>query len=158
MYLYQYRTEWLDDYLKEEQAIRSVYCGAIQLHHIGSTSVPGLYAKDCIDVLGVVTDLDQIKANITGLQKLGFMYKGSYGIDGREYFSKELRKVHLHIFQDGNMNIEKHLGFVRIMKSNPDLIEKLNNIKLELERKYPLDKDSYQKGKTFFYDQLHKTL
>lgn len=158
MYLYAYNNQWPEEYLKEEQAILATYNGSIQLHHIGSTAVEGLCAKDCIDILGVVSDLTQVKVNVTNLQNLGFKYKSSYGIEGREYFSKEKRKVHFHIFQEGNINIKKHLGFVHIMKSRPDLIAELNNLKVSLERKYPLDKDSYQKEKIFFYDEIHSML
>lgn len=158
MYLYKYKTEWANDYLREQQSILSAYDGAIQLHHIGSTSVEGLYAKDCIDILGVVAELEHVKSNVVNLENLGFNYKSNYGIEGREYFSKEKRKVHFHIFQAGNANIEKHLGFVRIMKSNPSLVEKLNSLKIELQRKHPLDKELYQKEKVFFYDQIHKML
>lgn len=158
MYLYQHNSEWSEEYIKEEQAIISTYVGSIQICHIGSTAVEGLYAKDCIDILGVVDDLSQVKANVNGLKELGFEYKSSYGIEGREYFSKKVRKVHFHVFQGGHDNIKKHLGFVKIMKSRPDLVAKLNNLKLSLEEKYPLDKDSYQREKTFFYDEIHKML
>ena len=109
-------------------------------------------------MLGVVSDLRQVKANISCLQNIGFEYKGSYGIEGREYFAKNVRKVHFHIFQEGNFNIRKHLGFVEIMRSKPDLIAKLNHLKMALESEYPLDKDSYQKEKMFFYDEIHKML
>ncbi len=158
MYLYPYNSEWPEAYLKEEQAILTAYVGPIQLHHIGSTAVQGLCSKDCIDILGVVSDLTQVKVNTTRLQNVGFTYKGSYGIEGREYFSKDARKVHFHIFQEGNVNIKKHLGFVEIMKSRSDLVAELNSLKIALESKYPLDKDSYQSEKIFFYDEIHKML
>ena len=158
MYLHPYNSEWPDEYRKEERAIVAAYIGPIQLHHIGSTAVTGLCSKDCIDMLGVVSDLRQVKANISCLQNIGFEYKGSYGIEGREYFAKNVRKVHFHIFQEGNFNIRKHLGFVEIMRSKPDLIAKLNHLKMALESEYPLDKDSYQKEKMFFYDEIHKML
>ena len=158
MYLHSYKIEWQKDYLRAEQAIHSVYCGSIKLFHIGSTAVEGLYSKDCIDILGVVEDLSQVKSSVASLESLGFTHKGSYGIVGREYFSKELRKSHFHVFQEGNISIKKHLGFVEIMKSRPDLIQELNSLKLALANKYPLDKDRYQKEKVFFYDAIHKML
>ena len=158
MYLYPYKTEWRDEYLKEEQAILIAYIGSIQLHHIGSTAVKGLCSKDCIDILGVVSDLREVKDNVIHLKNIGYEYKGDYGIEGREYFSKSAKKVHFHIFQAGNANIKKHLGFVEIMQSKPDLVIKLNQLKQSLARKYPLDKDSYQKEKVFFYDEIHRML
>ena len=158
MYLYPYKIEWRDEYLKEEQAILIAYIGSIQLHHIGSTAVKGLYSKDCIDILGVVNNLGEVKDNLSHLKNIGYEYKGDYGIDGREYFSKSARKAHFHIFQAGNVNIKKHLGFVEIMQSKPDLVIRLNQLKLSLVSKYPLDKDSYQKEKVFFYDEIHRML
>ena len=158
MYLYPYNSEWLKEYLKEEQAILSAYSGSIQLHHIGSTAVKGLYSKDCIDILGVVSDLREVKDNVSHLKNIGYEYKGDYGIDGREYFSKNARKAHFHIFQAGNVNIKKHLGFVEIMQSKPDLAIRLNQLKLSLVSKYPFDKDSYQREKIFFYDEIHRML
>ena len=158
MYLYPYNSEWPEEYLREEQGILAAFTCSIQLHHIGSTAVEGLRSKDCIDILGVVTNLTQVKLNISCLENTGFEFKGSYGIEGRQYFSKRARKVHFHIFQKGNVNIKKHLGFVEIMRSRPDLVTRLNQLKLALECKYPVDKDSYQKEKTFFYDEIHKML
>ena len=158
MYLHSYNKEWPLEYQKEESEILSVYDGNIKLHHIGSTAVAGLYAKDCIDILGVVENITQVKENVETLQKLGFEYKGEYGIKGREYFSKKTRKVHFHIFQERNVNIQKHLGFVQIMNMKPTLISELNSLKRELAEKYPLDKEQYQKEKKFFYDDIHKML
>lgn len=158
MYLYPYNNEWPTEYRLEEQAILAAYRGSIQLHHIGSTAVEGLFSKDCIDILGVVDDLTQVKANVSCLENLGFKYKGAYGIGGREYFSKEARKVHFHIFQDGNLNIKKHLGFVRVMQARPDLVAELNALKVSLAQKYPLNKDAYQAEKKFFYDEIHRML
>jgi len=158
MYLYPYNPEWPKDYAREQAAILTAYRGSIQLHHIGSTAIVGLSAKDCIDILGIVEDITQVKPNLGYLEHLGFSYKGSYGIEGREYFSKEKRKVHFHIFQEGNINIKKHLGFVQVMQARSNLVAELNNLKVSLAQKYPLDKDAYQAEKKFFYDEIHRML
>lgn len=113
MYLYPYNSEWPEEYLKEKRAILAAYIGSIQLHHIGSTAVEGLYSKNCIDILGIVSDLGKVKVNRGCLQNLGFKYKGSYGIEGREYFSKEARKVHFHIYQEGDVNIKNILALLK---------------------------------------------
>lgn len=44
------------------------------------------------------------------------------------------------------------------MQSGPDLVAELNGLKVALQSKYPLDKDSYQKEKIFFYDEIHRML
>ena len=158
MYLHPYKKEWPDEYRREVKLILAVYKGSIALHHIGSTAIEGLYAKDCIDILGVVSDLSAVRASLDELENIGYQHKGSHGIEGREYFSKSKRKVHLHIFKEGNSSIDKHIGFVQILRSTPSLVTKLNELKQELYDKYPYDKESYQKEKVFFYNEIHTML
>lgn len=154
MYLFPYNTAWPDEYLKQAQQIRAACNGDITLHHIGSTAVAGMYAKDCIDMLGVVDTIEQVQHFVAPLTATGFEYRAAYGIPGREYFVKRSPKVHLHIYQQGNCSIASHLGFVRLMQSRPDLVQKLNQLKQQLAAKYPTDKNSYQREKAAFYQAI----
>lgn len=74
----------------------------IALHHIGSTSIPGIYAKPIIDLLAEVRDLEQVDAQNSALESLGYVAMGAYGIPGRRYFRKDnsagVRTHHLHNF------------------------------------------------------------
>jgi GrpB-like predicted nucleotidyltransferase (UPF0157 family) len=158
MYLYPHNENWKFDFRNERDSVISAYADIIEIYHIGSTAVPGLYAKDCIDLLGVVKDISKVSGLKQGIVDLGYEYRGEYGIPGREYFSKSHRKAHLHIFQYGDASIEKHLNFVNIMCSSPQLIDELNQIKQELHAKYPADKDTYQNEKEFFYNRINKML
>lgn len=158
MYLHLHNPDWIEEYSAEEKLLLSAYTGDIQFHHIGSTAIAGLYAKDCIDILGVVPDISWVKQYVPAIEALGYDYKGSYGIDGREYFSKKKRKVHLHIFQQGHDDIRKHLGFVRLMRESTELADQLNELKLRLHQQFSKDKDAYQREKVFFYDELHKKI
>jgi GrpB-like predicted nucleotidyltransferase (UPF0157 family) len=45
------------------------------IHHIGSTSVPGMPAKPSIDMLGGVRDLDETRAAEQPLTALGYVYR-----------------------------------------------------------------------------------
>ena len=154
MYLYPPNKQWPQDFRQECALIRSADIGALDLFHIGSTAVDGLYAKNCIDILGVVQDLNVIKKQRLQLIQLGYVDRGENGIPGRQYFTKTHRKVHLHVFQAGNPQIERHLSFVQIMRSTPELVTALNQLKIELHNKFPDDKDRYQTEKQFFYAKL----
>ena len=158
MYIFPHKTEWKSEFLKESNSILKAYGRGISLHHIGSTAVEGLYAKDCIDILGVVDNLTDVSCKVSGLSDIGFIHKGSYGIEGREYFSKNQRKVHLHIFEVGDINIAKHLNFIQVMSDSLKLVSELNQIKLALHDKYPNNKELYQKEKESFYNEIHKML
>ena len=158
MYLFKHRNNWADEYLAESTAITKNYGAAIEIHHIGSTAVPGLHSKDCIDILGVVEGLSQVAERTDKLITLDYEYKGAYGIDKRMYFSKIARKVHLHIFETNDVNIDRHLKFVEIMRAKPNLVEELNAIKKELHKKFPNNKEAYQTGKKHFYDKIHRMI
>ncbi len=125
----------------------------INIHHIGSTAVVGLSAKNCIDMLGVVDDIENIDPMILPLIQLGYEYQGEYGVSGRVYFSKSSGpKCHLHVFQKGNPNIEKHLSYVRLMNKTPQLVDEFNQLKNKLHALYPNNKNRYQQEKAFFYE------
>ena len=156
MYLFPHNDKWKSEFENVRDSIISSYKDDIEIFHIGSTAIAGLYAKDCIDLLGVVKDISKVSTFKKSIIDLGFVYRGQNGIIGREYFSKTHRKVHLHIFQSGDVNVEKHLNFVKVMKNNVALITELNQIKQSLHTKYPNDKGSYQKEKEPFYSHINK--
>ncbi|NMP30767.1 GrpB family protein [Thalassotalea sp. M1531] len=158
MYLFPHDNKWTAEFEKEKNSIISAYGAEIEIYHIGSTAIKGLYAKNCLDLLGVVEKISEVSTLKQSIINLGYDYKGEYGISGREYFSKKQRKVHLHIFQIGDANVQKHLNFVKVMKGNKELITELNQVKQNLHAKYPNDKESYQKEKEFFYNRINKVL
>ncbi len=158
MYLFPHDEKWKSEFENVRDSIISAYEGDIELFHIGSTAIAGLYAKDCIDLLGVVKDISKVSTFKQSIVDLGFVYRGQNGIIGREYFSKKHRKVHLHIFQSGDVNVEKHLHFVKVMQNNMALITEFNQVKHDLHAKYPNDKESYQNEKAFFYSHINQVL
>jgi GrpB-like predicted nucleotidyltransferase (UPF0157 family) len=44
------------------------------IHHVGSTAVPGLEAKPVIDILAGVGDLESARACFAPLASLGYLY------------------------------------------------------------------------------------
>ena len=54
-----YRDGWADEAASYVDLLREAVPGAVAVDHIGSTSVPGLPAKDCLDLMVQVTELGQ---------------------------------------------------------------------------------------------------
>lgn len=52
-----YREAWADEGRLLAARLRDLLSAAVSVQHIGSTSVPGLAAKDCLDVMVQVRDL-----------------------------------------------------------------------------------------------------
>ena len=56
-----YNPEWPLKYEQEKEKISAILKGnCITIYHIGSTSVPGLAAKPIIDIMAVVSSLEQV--------------------------------------------------------------------------------------------------
>jgi len=117
------------------------YANCIDVHHIGSTSVPGLAAKPVIDMVPVVRDIMDVEKSNHAMQQLGYEAKGEYGIPFRRYYQKggEQRTHNVHVFEEGNPEIERHLKFRDWMISHADDRDAYAKIKQELAQKYPND-------------------
>ncbi|MEN4708334.1 GrpB family protein, partial [Pantoea agglomerans] len=61
---------------------------AKDVHHIGSTSVPGLSAKPVIDMLLEVSDINELDKYHSAMAHAGYVARGENGIAGRRYFIK----------------------------------------------------------------------
>ena len=64
-----------------DEAISKWVCGGI--HHMGSTTVPGLEAKPIIDILAGVHDLETAHACFGPLADLGYLYAPYLGLESR---------------------------------------------------------------------------
>jgi GrpB-like predicted nucleotidyltransferase (UPF0157 family) len=70
--LSDWRPEWATDFEELAEVLNAALDGiAIRTDHIGSTSVPGLRAKDVIDVQVIVADLESDRI-IQALELVGF--------------------------------------------------------------------------------------
>lgn len=68
-----YEPQWAELYAIEEQRLRVVLSTvALQIEHIGSTSVPGLAAKPIIDISVAVGSLADVTPSIAALRQIGY--------------------------------------------------------------------------------------
>jgi GrpB-like predicted nucleotidyltransferase (UPF0157 family) len=156
-----YQTEWVMRYNEGKQEILEIVePNEIVLHHIGSTSVPGLNAKPIIDIL-VEVDNHKILDNLTPIfEAEEFLVMGENGIPGRRYFIKNNvkgeRLYHVHVFEKGNSEIVRHLAFRDYLRKHPDERERYANVKIEAARKFPLDIVSYINYKDSIIKEIEK--
>ncbi|MFC4409056.1 GrpB family protein [Chungangia koreensis] len=145
-----FQSKWHTLFEEEAERLRGVLKNEIvEIHHIGSTSVHGLKAKPIIDMMPVVHDLSRIDAYNDLMQKLGYEPKGENGLAGRRYFQKggHHRTHHVHIYEKGSPEINRHLAFRDYLRSHPDEREVYGDLKEKLAREFPYDIDSYINGK-----------
>src|SRR5436190_7746342 len=96
----------------------------VAIHHIGSTAIPGMFAKPIIDVLLEVDDIHRLDSPCSAMESLGYEGLGEFGIVGRRYFrrssSSGTRTHQIHAFHAGDSEIERHLAFRDYMITHPD--------------------------------------
>jgi len=129
----------------------------IQVYHIGSTAIPNIYAKPIIDILIEVKDIEKVDKFNPGMRQLGYIPKGEYGIPGRRFFIKGTevnRTHHIHIFQQGDVEVGKHVNFRDYMRLHPDKAVAYSKLKRDLAQKYPEDITGYMSEKNDFIKKI----
>lgn len=114
----------------------------------------GILAKPIIDILGVVVSLEDVDGQSAAMERLGYEVMGAYGIDGRRYFRKVntsgRRTHHLHIFEKGSDNIERHLAFRDYLTTHPEKEAEYSELKASLTFGGATSWDAYLDGKDPF--------
>ncbi|EGQ21686.1 glutamate-rich protein GrpB [Sporosarcina newyorkensis 2681] len=114
--------EKIKEILKEE---------IIEIHHIGSTAIPGLKSKPIIDIMPIVKDIENINKYNEKMFKIGYEALGELGMKGRRYFRKggENRTHQLHILQADNFTqIERHLAVRDYLNSHKGVAEEYKDL------------------------------
>src|ERR1700748_459192 len=100
--------EWAD-MAKAESARLKAALGdnLITVHHVGSTSIPGIMAKPIVDLLPVVRSIDVLDTQEDAVRALGYKWHGEFGLEGRRFCTfadpkTGKRTYQLHFFADGS--------------------------------------------------------
>ncbi len=140
-----YDPDWPEQFESEAKLIKEALGNlAIAIHHVGSTSIPGLAAKPKIDIIVATKNPE---GTIQKLENIGFKYRGEYNIPMHYGFSKRGEKeVNLHVYKEGNPEIELNLTFRDYLRSHPEVRDEYGALKLELLQK----KVSFEKNNSMF--------
>ena len=149
-----YDPVWPELFRREAAALRAIFGSElIAIHHIGSTSIPGMSAKPIIDSMPVVRDIQQVERFDSVMIQRGYEPRGENGIAGRRYFVKggdASRTHHVHAYEPGNPEVARHLNFRDYLIAQPEEARQYAGLKLELARQFPHDIEGYIAGKDAF--------
>lgn len=130
---------------------------ALRIDHIGSTGVPGLAAKDVIDVQITVADLDRSDQVTEPLRAAGFRQGNEFVYDEfrtRAATDPELRKlymrepegerrVHIHIREQGRFNQRYALLFRDYLRASEVVRTEYEVVKRRAAQLFPDSIDGY---------------
>ena len=155
----EYNKDWPLMYEKEAVKLRKIFRSEIiEIYHIGSTSVDGLIAKPIIDIMPVVRDVNRIDDYNTKMIDIGYEPKGENGLPSRRFFQKggDERTHHIHFYEMGNTEIERHLAFRNYLRTHPDVLKKYGSLKKELSQRFSRDIEAYISGKEQLVSEIEK--
>ena len=122
---------------------------AVQIEHIGSTSVPGLAAKPVIDILVVVPDSSDESQYLTQLENAGYLLRvrEPEWNQHRMFRTAEL-DVHIHVYSSGCDEVARLVRFRNRLRENVEDRNRYEEVKRALaEQDWP-DMNDYAAAKT----------
>lgn len=156
--LVPYDPEWPALFAREEGRIQAALGDrAIRLEHTGSTSVPGLAAKPCIDITMTVTDVLDEGAYAPDLARAGYRLvireQEPDWYDHRVFKGPDTN-VNLHVFSAGCRELDRMVGFRDWLRTHDEDRDLYERTKRDLARQDWQYMQDYADAKTAVVDDI----
>ena len=140
------------------------------VHHVGSTSIPGMPAKPILDIAVLLHDFKDGERCISPMEKIGYLHVGLLDeIPGDRFFGKvhtsqescsdseEIVTHHIHMYTLDSPLMQNHFAFRDYLIAYPEVAAEYARLRVTLADKHPDDRTSYTAGKrSFITDVLTK--
>ena len=160
-YITEYKQDWPKRFVQIAGYLKGFLPNACAYHHVGSTSVSGMPAKDIID-LDIEYPRGFLQAVIDGLKEAGYEHQGDLGIPGREAFkpisgsnAADSPSHHLYACEVATFELRKHLAYRDYLRAHPARAEWLATQKLSVDASAK-SRDEYIENKSRYYEVITK--
>jgi GrpB-like predicted nucleotidyltransferase (UPF0157 family) len=150
-----YDAGWPAAFETERSLILKAFAGnAVEVHHIGSTAVPGLASKPIVDIMIAADSIDDRTAFEEVLSPLGYVNVPHDDDSRRLFFRKGIpRTHHAHVVRRNSWTYWKHLMFRDELISSPQLREEYERLKVRLAAEFRDDREGYTNAKAEFVER-----
>jgi len=152
--LVPHRPEWAEMARAEAERLRKTIGESIvvEIHHIGSTAIPGIHAKPTIDLMPLVTSLSELDTRESAVCALGYEWRGEFGIPGRRFFTRmsadrRKRLFNVHCFEASMPDVDRHMAFRDYMRAHPERAKAYEAEKFRARDAQPGDTLAYSQEK-----------
>ncbi len=156
--LQEYNPLWPQLYQLEKEKLIGIFGNiALQIEHVGSTSVPHLKSKPLLDIAIQVDSLDMLGNVILLLEEDGYEERVGRLKGKQRVFAKggdENVTHHLHIIEKGEKDWDEKIKFRNILLSNPDVLESYAKLKESLYQQYSNNRFMYTQSKADFIKKI----
>ncbi|RYZ87259.1 MAG: GrpB family protein [Proteobacteria bacterium] len=153
--LNEYDPIWSVRFQSEVELLKPVFGrDLLEIHHVGSTAIPGMLAKPEIDILVVLHAGADLQSYLRQLEPHGYRSRPDANFSsGHLYFSKDVdgRRTHkLHLCLSTHPNVVEQLAFRDFLIRNPRRSELYRQLKLQLAASNTQGMSEYLEGKAPF--------
>lgn len=152
IFLTPHQDVWKDWYQEEADILKTMLPPSAKLHHIGSTAIPGIWAKPIIDILVEVPgegDLERVRETLVG-NGYRCMSESSRRVSLNKGYTQDgfAQKVfHIHVRCQGDHD---ELYFRDYLIEHPEVAREYETLKLGLWKRFEHNRDGYTQAKTDF--------
>ncbi len=153
--LLSYSKSWKLEFEKEKKRLLETFGARIvAIEHIGSTSIPGAWAKPIIDINVAISSLNDAPSFVKRLQEMGYEYMPERWFADRCFFPKGPESQRTHHLNLGEMSSDTAwvcpLLFRDYLTANPKELEAYCLLKKNLAAKYKNSRAEYTEAKSDF--------
>ena len=153
IFLVEHKDNWsllFEEMKAKLQSILSDY--PVKINHIGSTAIPGIWAKNIVDILIEIPKNFDIEAVAKAIEKNGFIRMSTeerrisfnYGYTKNGFADKV---YHIHLRYAG---YNDELYFRDYLLEHPNFAKDYESLKLRLSKQFEHNRDAYTNAKTAF--------
>ena len=155
-----YDPNWPVRFESIAQKLRKIFGeDAVDIQHMGSTSVPGMDGKETIDVLMVISTEDKLDLHKEEMVAAGYLYQGQMVSEGSRLYREAKGKdilANIHIFPEGHPHNAEMIRLRDYLRTHPEDVQEYSQLKKNLKEKYPDDYAGYRKEKDAYMDGVLK--
>ncbi|MDP2683672.1 MAG: GrpB family protein [bacterium] len=157
--LIRYDNKWPAIFLQTKRQLNKVISKyIIDIQHVGSTAIKGIYSKPILDIAIAIKNKNDINKFKHKLEKISYEYRGDGKRDGGILFVKsskpEVRTQHLHFVKINDTQWKNYINFRDHLNKNKKIALQYSKLKKELEKKYSNNRKAYTEAKNEFIDKI----
>lgn len=156
--LEKWNPRWREDFEIEKQNLLKIFgLLALDIQHIGSTSVDQLDAKPIIDIavgLENLSEFEKVRKIFDQLPQYSIKIDNDSGEILIRKGPENNRTHFIHVMESKGQRMKDSLKFRDTLRSSPQIRDEYCKLKYLLAGQYPNDRESYTANKSTFIKQV----
>lgn len=153
--LFPYTPEWKSRFEIEKELLKHMFGdAALEIEHIGSTSIEGLPSKPIVDMVVMIDDHADADRFTDPLSKMGYAFHSK---STERHFYQKRGPVAYNLsnaYADRGGFLPRQILFRDYLRSHPEARDEYAELKKNLIAKYPAGIGEYSEGKTGFVQKI----